>query len=72
MERTLNINLKNGKFKENKAGYGGVIYVNGAWFTFIDNCIFTQNFASYSGGAVFFEMVYMGNITNSVFNNNIA
>ena len=64
------MSIKNCAFVGNIASQGGAIYIN-ASVDVIDNCVFSENFASYSGGAIY---LYSGNanVLDSVFKDNSA
>ena len=69
--KSANATIMDSKFINNSANYTGALLVKGE-NTIIDNCLFKDNFANISAGAVGWSYKKNGIIRNSIFINNSA
>ena len=69
--KSANATIRDSKFINNSANYTGALLVKGE-NTIIDNCLFKDNFAYISAGAVGWSYKKNGIIKNSIFLNNSA
>ena len=69
--KSTDATIRDSKFINNTGVYNGALLVNGE-NTLIDNCLFKDNFANISAGAVGWSYKKNGIIKNSIFINNSA
>ena len=64
--------ISRSKFIGGKAITGGAIFINGLSSLYFSGCIFTNNLAYYSGGAIYSQNYIFVSLENSFFEDNSA
>ena len=72
-DEQVQVKLRNSHFLGNQGDQGAAVYVEKAYSVRVDNCMFTQNQATYDGGAMHVEMVVANfSVIRSNFTNNMG